>query len=228
MHRHGAFAEFVNVPAEVLIPWPDELPAEAAALAEPLANGVHVVNLTRHLPVKTALVIGAGPIGLMTQQALQAMRGARVFVCDLSEGRLEVASRLGAEATLTSGKVNVLEEVLKRTGGEGVDLVVDAVGATQTKQLSLDALRPGGAAVWIGLHADAIELSTYEITLPEKQIFGTYAAKKDELGEALELMRVGRVDVTSWTDVAPLDSGVEVFQRMLQPGDRDIKAVFIP
>ncbi|MBS0664597.1 MAG: alcohol dehydrogenase catalytic domain-containing protein, partial [Verrucomicrobia bacterium] len=50
MHRPGAFAEYVNVPARCLIPWPEQLAAEAAALAEPLANGIHVVNLTRHLP----------------------------------------------------------------------------------------------------------------------------------------------------------------------------------
>ena len=71
MHRGGAFAEYVRVPTRVLIPWPEELSAPAAALAEPLGNGVHIVNLTRHLPLRTALVIGAGPIGLMCQQALQ-------------------------------------------------------------------------------------------------------------------------------------------------------------
>jgi L-iditol 2-dehydrogenase len=228
MHRAGAFAEFVNVPAEVLIPWPSELSAEAAAMTEPLANGVHVVNLTRHLPVHTALVIGAGPIGLMAQQALQVMRGATVFVCDLSEGRLEVAKRLGAAEVFPSGTTNIHEELLKRTEGEGVDLVVDAVGAAQTKKLSLDCLRPGGATVWIGLHADNMELATYQITLPEKQILGTYAAKKDELEYALELMRTGRVDVTSWTEIARLGDSVEMFHRMLRPGPNDIKAVIMP
>lgn len=228
MHRHGGFAEFVNVPADVLLPWPESLPAEAACLAEPLANGVHVVNLTRHISVRTALVIGAGPIGLMCQQALQALRGATVFVADLSEGRLEVASRLGAEMVLPSKNVNVLKEVRGRTGGEGVDLVVDAVGSAVTKKLSIEAARPGGAAVWIGLYGDAMELNTYDITLPERQIFGTYAAKKEELAEALELMRSDKVDVTSWTRIAPLEDAVAVFQQMLRPRDNDIKAVFVP
>jgi threonine dehydrogenase-like Zn-dependent dehydrogenase len=78
MHRPGAFAEFVNVPARCLIPWPENLPAESAALAEPMANGIHVVRVSRHLPAATALVIGAGPIGLFCQQALQVLRGSRV------------------------------------------------------------------------------------------------------------------------------------------------------
>ena len=75
MHRPGAFAEYVNVPARCLIPWPENLPAEAASLAEPLANGIHIVNLTKNYPAATVLVIGAGPIGLFSQQALQVLRG---------------------------------------------------------------------------------------------------------------------------------------------------------
>src|SRR5687768_15805835 len=82
MNRQGAFAEFVNVPARCLIPWPDALPPEAACLAEPLANGVHVAGLVAHLKPKTVLVIGAGPIGLMCLGAARALLGADVFVTD--------------------------------------------------------------------------------------------------------------------------------------------------
>src|SRR5690606_9912845 len=120
MHRPGAFAEFVRVPVKVLIPWPDELSAQAACLAEPLANGVHVVNLTRHLPVRSALVIGAGPIGLMCQQALQAMRGASTMVCDLSTGRLEIAKKLGATRVVSSKDEDVATAAMQWTDGEGV------------------------------------------------------------------------------------------------------------
>ena len=228
MHRAGAFAEYVAVPAEALIPWPQELPAEAACLAEPLANGVHVVNLTKHLPVSRALVIGAGPIGLMCQQALQALRLAEVMVCDLSERRLKTAARLGATQTVCSKNADVAVAAKDWTDGEGVDLVVDAAGSAATKRLSLAALRPGGAAVWIGLHADALEIATYEITLPEKQVLGTYAAKKEELAQALDLMRNLQVDVTSWVESVPLERSVEAFHRMANPSDRDLKAVFIP
>ncbi len=228
MHRPGAFAEFVCVPQEVLIPWPEALPARAACLAEPLANGVHVVNLTRHIPVQTALIIGAGPIGLMCQQALQSMRGARTAVADVSSGRLAVAQRVGAVHVFNAQGSDVAAECLAWTDGEGVDLVVDAAGSSTTKRLSLAALRPGGAAVWIGLHENRMELDSYDITLPEKQVLGTYAARKEELAEALELMRSGRVDVTSWTESIPLNAAVDAFHRMLRPGPADLKAVFLP
>ena len=122
----------------------------------------------------------------------------------------------------------MVAEALAWTEGDGVDLVIDAAGSAVTKQLSLDALRPGGAAVWIGLHGDRLELSSYAITLPEKHVLGTYAAKQDDLAEAVRLMVEGRVDVSSWVETRPLARGVELFQRMLKPGETDLKAVICP
>jgi threonine dehydrogenase-like Zn-dependent dehydrogenase len=228
MHRPGAFAEYVNVPARCLIPWPDHLPAAAAALAEPLANGLHVVNVSRHLPAATVLVIGAGPIGLFCQQAMQVQRGARVFVADLSAERLAVAKRLGAARVINPREEDVTKVISAETGGEGADLTVDAVGSGLTKKVSLEALRPGGATIWIGLHDNAMTLDTYSITLPEKHVLGTYAAKIDELKLALELMASGRVDALSWVQSFPLAAGVETFHRMLAAKGADIKGVLCP
>lgn len=228
MHRPGAFAEYVNVPARCLIPWPENVPAAAAALAEPMANGLHVVNVSRHLPAATVLVIGAGPIGLFCQQAMQVQRGSRVFVADLSPERLAVAKKLGAVRVINPREEDVVKVVAAETGGEGADLTVDAVGSALTKKASLETLRPGGATVWIGLHENTMSLDTYGITLPEKQVLGTYAAKIDELQLALELMAAGRVDALSWVQSFPLAAGVETFHRMLAARGADIKGVLCP
>ncbi len=228
MHRPGAFAEYVNVPARCLIPWPENLPAESAAMAEPLANGIHVVRVSRHLPVAVALVIGAGPIGLFCQQALQVLRGARVYVADLSPERLAVAKKLGAVRVINPREEDVAKVMLAETGGEGVDLTVDAVGAAITKKTSLEALRPGGASVWIGLHENTVALDTYGITLPEKQVLGTYAATIDELRQALDLMSAGKVETLSWVQRFSLADGVTAFRRMLAAKGADIKAVVCP
>lgn len=228
MHRPGAFAEFVNVPAHCLIPWPENLPAEAAALAEPLANGIHLVNLTRHLPAATVLVIGAGPIGLFAQQVLQVLRGSRVYVADLSPDRLVAAQKLGAAGIINSREQDIAKAMLAATGGEGADIVVDAVGASVTKMTSLDALRPGGVTVWIGLHENALTFDSYNVTLPEKQVLGTYAAKIEELRHALDLMSSGQVDALTWVKRFPLEEGVTAFRRMLAAQGNDIKAVICP
>jgi len=187
-----------------------------------------VSNLTRHLPARSVLVIGAGPIGLFCQQALQVQRGARVYVADLSAERLAVAKKLGAVRVINPRDEDIARVVAAETGGEGADLTIDAVGSSLTKKASLDALRPGGASVWIGLHENTVSLDTYGITLPEKQVLGTYAAKIDELAQALELMASGKVDALSWVQSFPLNDGVIAFQRMLAAKGADIKGVICP
>jgi L-iditol 2-dehydrogenase len=229
MNRPGAFAEYVNVPLRALIPWPAGMPAEHAALAEPLGNGVHIVNLVKDLRPQTVLVIGAGPIGLLAQQAFQALLGATTYAADLSDERLAVAARVGATQTFNPRSTDVVQAVRDLTGGEGVDVVVDAVGAGVTKKQAVQAARPGGAAVWIGLHENVVnDFATYDVTLPEKRVFGTYAAKLDEMQTALDLMAAGKVDVTGWPEAFPLDRGEEAFRRMLAAQGKDIKAVIKP
>lgn len=228
MNRPGAFAERLNVPARCLLPWPEALSAEQACLAEPLANGVHVTNLIKDLPARWALVVGAGPIGLFCQQALQVLRGARVIVADLSAERLAVARRLGAVRTVMASVEDVGGVARALTEGEGVDVAIDAVGAAATKRGALDAVRVGGAAVWIGLHDNSMTFDSYGITLPEKRVIGSYAATMDELKTALDLMASGRVDAHSWTTRVPLAEAAEGFRRALAARGTDIKIVVCP
>jgi L-iditol 2-dehydrogenase len=228
MNRPGALAERVNVPARCLLPWPENLSAEEACLAEPLANGIHVANLVKDLPAGVALVLGAGPIGLFCQQALHVLRGANVVVADLNAERLAVAKRLGAVRTVNPKLEDVAAVVREMTRGEGADLTVDAVGAGITKRTALDATRPGGASVWIGLHENAVTLDTFGITLPEKRVFGTYAATMDELQLALQLMATGQVDAKTWTTRLPLSEAEQAFRRALAAQGTDIKMIVCP
>ena len=228
MHRPGAWAEFVCVPTRALLAWPDNLPDVAAALAEPCANGVHMARLAAHRPPETLLVIGAGPIGLFAQQAFQALYQTRVFVCDTSAGRLATAEKLGAAHTFCVPGVDVVEAVRDLTGGEGADMVIDAAGRESTKQQSIAALRPGGAAIWIGIHDNQIALNSFEVTLAEKAVWGTYAATLPDVRDALHLMASGQIDGHSWVQSFPLAHGAGAFFQMLRPGEADIKAVLVP
>lgn len=225
MNRPGALAERVNVPARCLLPWPENLSAAEACLAEPLANGLHVAHLTQSVPAQLALVVGAGPIGLFCQQALQVLRGVKVVVADLSDERLAVARRLGAVRTINPRHEEIVTVVRELTGGEGADIAVDAVGAVATKRSSLEATRPGGAAVWIGLHENTVAVDTFGITLPEKRVFGSYAATMDELRLALSLMATGQVDAKSWTTRLPLTEAEQAFRRALAAQGTDIKLI---
>ena len=228
MNRPGAFAERVNVPARCLLHWPENLTAEEACLAEPLANGLHVAHLVNDLPASVALVIGAGPIGLFCQQALQVLRSARVVVADLSPERRAVAEKLGAIRTVDPRTEDVAALMRSLTDGEGADVAVDAVGSPLTKKTSLDAIRPGGAAVWIGLHENALTFESFGVTLPEKRILGSYAATLADLQLALDLMASGKVDARSWTTRFPLADAEHAFRRALAAQGTDIKCIVCP
>lgn len=228
MNRAGGFAEYVSAPEQCLVAWPEHLPAEAASLAEPLANGVHVVGLTRELNPGIVVIIGAGPIGLLCQQAFQCLSTAKVVVADLIPERLDVASRLGAEYIIDSRHQNLLEEVLRVTGGEGADVLVDAVGSGLSKKQSLAATRPGGITVWIGLHENTVTIDSHEVTLAEKRVQGSYAASLDELKLAVNLLASDRIDSASWIKTFPLVEGVEAFRSMLAARGDNIKGVLLP
>jgi threonine dehydrogenase-like Zn-dependent dehydrogenase len=228
MHRGGAFGEFVNVPAACLTAWPEGVAAASACLAEPMANGLHIVHLTDHLSLRKVLIIGAGPIGLMTLQAFKAKKSVEIIVADISDGRLEIAGTLGADRMINSRETDLLEAIREMTRGEGVDLVVDAAGNSTTNKLAVDALRPGGAAVFIGLLENNNSVFSYDMILAEKTIIGTYAAKMEELGEALELMRMQKVDLSSWVHTFSLDEGVEGFRLMLEGSGEHVKGVLCP
>jgi threonine dehydrogenase-like Zn-dependent dehydrogenase len=228
MHRSGAFAESINVPALCLIPWPEALPAAAACLAEPLANGVHVANLIKTRRPKMVCVLGAGPIGLMCQQVAQILLGSTTIVSDFIPERLEIAQKLGAHTTVNARQENAVEVVREITSNEGVDVVIDAVGAAATKQQALEMVRPGGGVVWIGLYENTIAFDSYKVTLPEVAIYGSYAATMNELQEAVTLMASRRVEVESWIQIFPLADGVAAFHKMLAAKGSDVKAVLVP
>ena len=214
MHRQGAFAEFIAVPARCLQPWADGVSAEAAALTEPLGNAVHVVELVRDLRPAHALVLGAGPIGLLCQQALQVLLGIPVLVSDIDEARLRTATRVGAAATINATTSDPVAVARDFSGGMGVDLVIDAAGLGITKRQSIAASRAGGAIVWLGLADDRVEIGTYGITLDERRVLGSYATSMRDLRVAMGLLADHRID-TTWCESAPLADGAQLFQRML-------------
>jgi threonine dehydrogenase-like Zn-dependent dehydrogenase len=224
MHRPGAFAEFVTAPTSSLIPRKPGTPPASAALSEPLANGVHISNLLKADKPQSVAVFGAGPIGLLALQALKVSHGCKVAVIDLNEARLEAALKLGADMVAIPENIHDLQSL---HGQDGFDATVDAVGADETKAASVIALRAGGVAVWIGLHENTSTFNAYDVILPEKRVFGSYACTQAELAQALNWIETGKVDVSSWTTHFPLDQADVAFQTMLHPGPADIKGVIV-
>jgi len=228
MHRPGAVAQFVAAPIDHVYPMPHALDPVLAALVEPAVCGIHLINMMPDVRYPSAVVIGAGPMGLMALQSLRALRDARVLVADINEARLEVARDLGAEEALNPNKEDLVAACVKFSRQDGVDMCIDAVGAASTKCVSLDVIRPGGACGWIGLFDDGVTLSSYRVVLSEKSILGTYAGVRSDFECAANLLAEGRIRGGDWVKVYAIEQSVMAFERMLKAHGDDLKAVILP
>ncbi|WP_319415537.1 galactitol-1-phosphate 5-dehydrogenase [Marispirochaeta aestuarii] len=165
-HRDGAFAEYVVVPAIVLYPMPDEVSFVQAAMIEPLAVAVHGVSITPITIGDTALLMGAGIIGLLTLQVLRTAGCGRIYVADVDEGRLKQAMDFGATGTFNPKKDDIPAEMKKLTGGLGAQIALDAVGMESTVHACLYSVRKGGNVTAIGNLAPEIKLPPAAYSLP--------------------------------------------------------------
>ena len=145
----GGFAEYVELPERNLLLLPDGVSFEEGALIEPATVARHILDLGNFQAGQTAVVFGAGSIGLMLVQWLRIL-GASLIVCtDIADQNLEVAHQLGAHVTLNPRLVDVPQEVSKLVG-DGVDLALEAAGAPQTLAQTIQVTRPRGAVVCAG------------------------------------------------------------------------------
>lgn len=212
VHRAGAFAERVCVPAALVRAIPDSLSWESAAMVEPLANAVHACNLAGTCGGSRVAVIGAGTIGLVSLLASRARGAAEVAAFDPRERRRELARALGAR-------------VVGRAPAGEFDIVIDTVGLPETRAMSIERLRPGGITVWLGLMSAEPAYDAQQLIRAEKAVRGSFAYTDAEFGEAIDL--AGCVDL-SWSEVFPLDEGPAVFSELMR-GRRDtVKALLNP
>ena len=212
--RHGAFAEYVNVPEHIIYSLPEGLAFDHAAMVEPVSVAVHAVNIT---PVKLgdfAVVVGAGMIGLLTVQALRAAGCGRIVSVDLEDDRLALAKKLGTDETLNSGSANVVAAVLEMTNGAGADLTFEAVGADPTVKMAIDSVRKGGSVTLIGNVTPSVGLPLQSVVTREITLYGSCASAND-YPACLELMNRGAIQVTPMISATVgLEQGAEMFDRL--------------
>lgn len=228
--QHGAFAEYVAVPARILYRLPDTLPYPEAAMVEPVSIAVHAVQRVRLAPGSTAVVIGSGMIGLLVIQALRWAGASNIIAVDLADSRLELARRLGATHAFNSGSCDVAAEVARLTGGLGAEVSFEVVGFGPTLNLALAVLKRGGSCVLVGnLAPRTQDFPLQSVVTKELTLLGS-CASAGEYPLCLDLIARGAIDVRPMIEtVAPLADGAAWFGRLsARDGGRFMKVILKP
>jgi L-iditol 2-dehydrogenase len=182
----GFFRELVNLPVTNFQPIPPEMSFEEAALAEPLAIGIHSVRLASIVAGETAAVIGAGPIGLVTIAALRAAGVAQIWAVEPLAHRRVLAHMIGAHAALEPGEA--VAEILRATGQRGVDCAIDCAAGAETTSQAIQLARNAGRVALTGIHSTAfVAMDGSAMRRKELTIFNVRRSNH-ETDEALALL----------------------------------------
>ncbi len=226
--RAGAFAEYVVVPEQIVYKLPEDFSFPEAAMLEAVSVALHAVRISELKCGETALVIGAGMIGLLTLQAARALGCSRVFVVDIDATRLQMAAASGADATLLASGDALTQQVLQLTGGSGVDVVLEAVGRTETISAGIDCVRKGGTVTLIGNISPVITVPLQKVVARQIRLQGS-CASAGEYPLAIRLMAEQKIQVAPFiTAIVPLSKAAEWFDRLHSGEPNLMKVVLDP
>ena len=226
--RHGAFAEYVVVPERIMYPLPDNFSFNEAAMLEAVSVALHGVKVSPVVGGETALVIGAGMIGLLTLQAARAAGCLRVFIADVDATRLKLAREIGADEVLHCSGAELVAEVMRLTNGRGVDLALEAVGRNETVAGAIDCTRKSGTITLIGNITPEVTLPLQKVVVRQLRLQGS-CASSGEYPEAIELIAKGKIQVKPLiTAVASLEEGPRWFERLHSREPNLMKIILTP
>ncbi|GAB3817017.1 zinc-dependent alcohol dehydrogenase [Micromonospora zhanjiangensis] len=214
----GSMQSSWTVPARVLVPLPEELPLDHAALIEPTAVAVHDVRRSRLTAGEHAVVIGAGPVGLLIGKVAQAT-GATVTVLELDPHRRAVAADLGL-SVVDPTAVDVARQVLESTGGAGADVVFEVSGSAAGVRIATDLLAVRGRLVVVAIHPTPREVDLHRIFWRELEVLGVRVYQREDYAEAVWLVRSGRVPTSRLISrIVPIEDVGRAFAALEAGGD---------
>lgn len=190
----GGLATFARVPAKTLVPVPDGLPDDAAAIAQPQAVALHAVRRSGLKPGQTVVVIGAGGIGAFAIAAAAALGLETLIAVDIDRGRLDTAAALGATHLIDATQADPAQAVLDLTSGLGAHVALETSGAPTAPATALASVRRGGRVVLVGLQAAPRELDLFTPVVREVDLVTSLAhVCREDLPEAVQILATRNV-----------------------------------
>jgi len=191
----GVFQEYVAHEAALCFKLPENVDTQEGALIEPLAVGFHAANQGGAHAGQTAVVFGAGCIGLVSMMALKAEGVSRVYVVDIMQKRLDKAMELGATGVINSMNTDVQEEIGRLTEGKGVDLVIETAGMEVTTRQAIHVTKKGATIVLVGYSKTGEMTLPLSLALDKELTFKTVFRYRHIYPMAIEAVASGKVNL---------------------------------
>ncbi|GGA45512.1 NAD(P)-dependent alcohol dehydrogenase [Pelagibacterium lentulum] len=220
---HGCLTPQVVHPAAFTFKLPGNVSFAEGAMIEPLAVGMQAAAKAKIAPGDTALVIGAGPIGILTALAALAGGCARVLISDLQKTKLDIAAQYPGITPVDISKENLKTVIDETTKGWGVDVIFEASGSPKAFEGIFDLVRPSGVVVLVGMPVAPVTFDVVGAQAREIRIESVfrYAHVFDR---ALELIASGKIDVKPLiTETFPFDQSIAAFERAAEGRPGDVK-----
>lgn len=222
----GVFQEYVAHEAALCFKLPENVSTFEGALIEPLAVGFHAANQGGAHAGQTAVVLGAGCIGLVSMMALKAEGVSRVIVVDIMPKRLEKALELGADAVVNGAEEDAVEAVMRLTGGAGADLAIETAGTEVTTRQAIHLVKKGSTIVLVGYSKTGEMTLPMSLVLDKELTFKTVFRYRHIYPMAIDAVAAGKVNLKGIvTDVFGFDDIQEAMDRSVTDKANIVKAV---
>lgn len=204
--RRGAFAQYAVLPERVINPLPESLRFEEGTVLENLGIAVHAVEIERHDPGDWAVIIGAGPIGILAAQTLVAW-GVHTIITDLSETRLAFAAQHSGAIPVDIRRQDPVAAVLEHTDGRGADFVVEMAANQAAIDNAFDMVRIRGTIVTIGTFNEPISFNPFfKMTRREIKLQSVMGRNGETWRRMVQLVDAGKVSLKPLvSEVLPLE-----------------------
>lgn len=218
---HGCLTPSVVHPAAFTFRLPDHVTMGEGAMVEPFAIGMQAATRAGIKPGDTAVVIGAGPIGMMVALAALAGGCARVVVSDLSQPKLDIIGAYDGITAVQAG--DLAATVAEMTGGWGADCVFEASGAPPVFARLTETLRPGGTLTLVGMPVEPVPIDIVAWQAKEIRV-ETVFRYANMYPRAIDLIGSGKVDLRPLiTDTLPFAEAIAAFDRAVEGRPTDVK-----
>ena len=222
----GVFQEYVAHEAGLCFKLPENVSTMEGALIEPLAVGFHAANLGDAHIGQTAVVFGAGCIGLVSMMALKAKGVSRVYVVDIMAKRLQKALELGADGVINGAEQDAVAAVLELTGGAGCDLIVETAGTQITTRQAIHMAKKGSTIVLVGYSKSGEMTLPMSLALDKELTFKTVFRYRHVYPMAIDAVAAGKINLKGIvTDIFELDDIQNAMDRSVADKANIVKAV---